>query len=106
MKRIRALVFVPVLAAAVAGVGQTHKAAAASCSFSLFPGQTAVYYSSLYGTYNISGGSGVAAFYLDPFGTLTMASPSGPSAVYTNSSGGWSEFGDSGVAIVCTPPGS
>ena len=104
MRKLRYVVVVPVLAIAALGFGHSQKALAAKCNFSVFPGVTAVYYTPYFGgVYNISGGAGVAAFYTDPFGRLSMASPTVPTAVYYSpSTGGWSEWGDSGVANICS----
>jgi hypothetical protein len=104
LRKFRLVVAVPVLALAALGLGQSQKALAAKCTLSLFPGQTAVYSTPYYGgVYNISGGAGVAAFYRDPFGTLSEASPTVPTAVYYSGTyGGWDEFGDSGVATICS----
>jgi hypothetical protein len=104
LKKFRLVAVVPVLAIAALGLGQSQKALAAKCTLSLFPGVTAVYSTPYYGgVFNISGGAGVAAFYTDPFGTLSEASPTVPTAVYYSGQyGGWDEFGDSGVATICS----
>lgn len=104
MRRLRTLLVIPVLLAAVAGMGRTQGASAATCSLSLSPGYTAAYVSSLYGGFTIGGGPGVAAFYTDPFGVLAQAGfPQTATAAYFNSFGGFDMYGNAGVAIICTP---